>query len=392
MANTLNLGNGNWATKEDSLLAYNAENGNFKPLPFDFTRASSATVVNKAGLIETVGSGEPRIDFNNDAKGALLLEPTRSNLLSYSNDFSNADWINNGVTINANQVVSPNGALNADLLTGVSGGFGVVKFSTWTATNKVASCFAKKGSTDLFQISNKSSSNRYVIFDLSNGIVSEESTGWTGSIENFGNGWYRCTAISNSETGTFSLGVTAASESVYIWGSQLEQGSYPTSYIPTYGSVVTRVDDNIALTLPNSNSFNSSNGFTIFGEFISNGGSGASNSFIQADGNVGYLGFGSTGSVFRARANDGTSNELFNSSSSIFTDSKLALSVDSNGFSMYADGVSFANGNRDFSGINSLDNVIFRDGTEEFGSLRISDFRIYNTRLTNSELQALTAI
>ena len=44
MANTLNLGtNGNWATKKDSLLAYNSENGNFKPLPFHFERASYAT-------------------------------------------------------------------------------------------------------------------------------------------------------------------------------------------------------------------------------------------------------------------------------------------------------------------------------------------------------------
>ena len=63
MANTLKFGNGNWATKEGSALAYNDENGNFKPLPFDFSRASNATVVNKDGLIEVVGSGQPRIDF-----------------------------------------------------------------------------------------------------------------------------------------------------------------------------------------------------------------------------------------------------------------------------------------------------------------------------------------
>ena len=42
MANTLNLGDGNWATKKDSLLGYNSENNNFKPLPFDFTRSSSS--------------------------------------------------------------------------------------------------------------------------------------------------------------------------------------------------------------------------------------------------------------------------------------------------------------------------------------------------------------
>ena len=63
MANTLKLGAGKWATGTDTVLAFNDENNNFKPLPFDFSRASSATVVNQSGLIETVGSGEPRIDF-----------------------------------------------------------------------------------------------------------------------------------------------------------------------------------------------------------------------------------------------------------------------------------------------------------------------------------------
>ena len=69
MANTLKFGNGQWATGNGTALAYNDENANFKPLPFDFTRASSGTVVNQSGLIETVGSGIPRIDFQDNTKG-----------------------------------------------------------------------------------------------------------------------------------------------------------------------------------------------------------------------------------------------------------------------------------------------------------------------------------
>ena len=99
MSNTLNLGAGIWGTKEDSLLAYNNENGNYKPLPFDFTRASSATVVNKAGLIETVQSGIPRIDFLGNTNGALLLEPQRTNLITQSEAFGNAYWTKSGATI-----------------------------------------------------------------------------------------------------------------------------------------------------------------------------------------------------------------------------------------------------------------------------------------------------
>jgi len=100
MSNTLNLGtDGNWATKKDSLLAYNSENGNFKPLPFNFTRSTSATRVNKDGLIEVVTNNKPRIDFLNDSNGSLLLEPQRTNLIQYSKDFINSYWTKSGARI-----------------------------------------------------------------------------------------------------------------------------------------------------------------------------------------------------------------------------------------------------------------------------------------------------
>ena len=118
MSNTLKFGNGEWYGKKDTILAYNDENSNFKPLPFSFDRASSATVINKDGLIETVGSGEPRIDYKDDSKGALLLEPSRSNLITYSEDFDNA-WINQlwskqNINLTSNYELSPSGLLNAD--------------------------------------------------------------------------------------------------------------------------------------------------------------------------------------------------------------------------------------------------------------------------------------
>jgi hypothetical protein len=85
MANTLKFGNGQWATKVGSTLAYNDEGGNFKPLPFNFTRSTSGTRVNKDGLIEVVTNNKPRIDFLNDSNGALLLEPSRTNFYGAHN-------------------------------------------------------------------------------------------------------------------------------------------------------------------------------------------------------------------------------------------------------------------------------------------------------------------
>ena len=99
MANTLKFGNGEWYGKKDTILAYNDENSNYKPLPFDFSRASNATVINKDGLIEEVGSGQPRIDYLGNTKGALKLEPQRTNILTQSQAFDNAYWSKSGASV-----------------------------------------------------------------------------------------------------------------------------------------------------------------------------------------------------------------------------------------------------------------------------------------------------
>ncbi len=87
MAQKLKFGNGTFATKEGSTLAYNDENNNFKPLPFTTTRNSIATRVNKEGLIEVVGNDKPRIDYTDSADGVLLLENSSTNSLVQSNQF-----------------------------------------------------------------------------------------------------------------------------------------------------------------------------------------------------------------------------------------------------------------------------------------------------------------
>ena len=86
MAQTLKFGNKTWATKVGSTLAYNDENGNYKPLPFAFTRSTSATRVNKEGLIEVVKSNVPRIDYTDTSDGCYFLEKAATNLITYSED------------------------------------------------------------------------------------------------------------------------------------------------------------------------------------------------------------------------------------------------------------------------------------------------------------------
>jgi hypothetical protein len=112
MANPkLKLGNDIWATKQKSLLAYNDEGGNYKSIPFQVDRISGGTYVGRNGLIQSAASNEPRIDFTSNTKGALLLEPQRTNYALNSNDAS--QWGNVGgsqsITKTQNYSTAPDG-------------------------------------------------------------------------------------------------------------------------------------------------------------------------------------------------------------------------------------------------------------------------------------------
>ena len=260
MANTLKFGNGEWATKKGSTLAYNDENGNFKPLPFTFDRASEATRVNKDGLIEVVSNNEPRIDFLNDSKGALLLELQRSNILLQSNQFDTTWILSSSIDLTSGQI-GVGGSNNAWLLKRNSTGSRYVQQSLSLSSAKYSySVYLKAESTNwafIWSYDGSASVNAY--FDLENGVVGQTGGALDSTnIESVGNGWYRCTLIYTQATDliriypAYSNGniSTGTDNGIYIQYAQIEQGSYPTSYIPTQGSAVTRVEDSCSQTVP----------------------------------------------------------------------------------------------------------------------------------------------
>ena len=246
MANTFKFGNGNWAVKDGYALAYNDENNNFKPLPFDFTRASSATRVNKQGLIETVPSGKPRIDFTDNTSGHLLLEPSRTNNMSHSEDFS--VYTSAAASRTANAGTSPTGENNATLVYPSSSGSnrGLYKL-TATSTTATLSCFVKRSGKNFAILGSDNNSTYYCVFDLENENVAYEATNYTGKIEKYPNGWYRISStyvsstaqnypfvgVADNSSGTVTADGT---NGILIFGMQYEYNSYQTSYIPTEGS------------------------------------------------------------------------------------------------------------------------------------------------------------
>ena len=402
MANTLNLGDGNWATKEGSLLGYNSENKNFKPLPFDFSRGSTATRVNKDGLIETVGANEPRIDFKDDSKGALKLEPSRSNVLHYSSDFS--QWSTaSGASVVGNKL-------------GVGGSNDAFEFfSDGTSSTRLFyavsitgessySLFAKKNTLDYISLYANDDSNARVWFNLDNGTLGNQEGGGTGVIEDYGNGWYRCTLkwtssnlvnvrIYNSNENDV-VGGTAGS--VYIQYAQLEQGSYATSYIPTQGSAVTRLADTCSQTVPDgvigqpegtmyveTTKWVPSNNGRIFA--ISDGTTSNYISIIQNTTFSNYAVYIAVGGVTQL---------AYTETQEIPDNSKIAISYKQNDFAISVNGEIV---HTDTSGNVPTVSKIYLGSRENgsytyYSSNPIKEAKLYNTRLSNSELQALTQV
>lgn len=245
---TIEIGNGNWAVKDGKLLGYRLnEQSGYKPVEFDFTRVTKATRVNKEGLIEEVAENIPRIDYSNDKNGELLVEPPRTNLITWSEQITS--WSQNDSVTENNVDVSPNGLQTASKVTvNADNGFsGVVRTAAVTTGIDYTFSVYLKADTPV---------------DLFIGILSP-SIGTTVSVTNE---WQRFTFTTTATvTGNrFPQVGTLLNEAVefYMWGAQFEQGSYATSYIPTEGSAVTRNGD--IITTSNLSSLLGQSEGTIF--------------------------------------------------------------------------------------------------------------------------------
>ena len=260
---------------------------------FDFTRGTIATRINAQGLIEQVASGENRLNYSLlDGKVVgcphLLLEPERTNSIPYSEDATNWSTLNSSVLATSNQVISPDGTLNADKLIPASGsvtsnGGRYINFSSTASTDYSVSVFVKQGEYRYVTFSYGSSSAYGFHFDLQDGVIIQELsnaqyTSISREVESFTNGWYRL-KISLTDTigqATRFISVRPANElptainnnyattgdgtsGIYVWGLQLEQGSYATSYIKTDGSQNTRAAETCTGS-GNAATFNDSEG------------------------------------------------------------------------------------------------------------------------------------
>jgi len=383
---------------------------------FNFTRSGSATRINSQGLIETVGNGVSRLNYpmiDGKVVGCPhhILEPARLNRVTNSEEFT-GNLVN--LTVNRNQIISPNGTLNADRILDSNGNGehfisnGGFSGSIVNGTDYVVSCFFKSdGTGGQGVVRTYVGAWIYAIFNLDNGIISTVKSGGNAKMEDYGNGWYRCslsvTAVGDYPSTFVQIGIGnslnqfsyqgASSLGNYFWGVQFEQGSYETSYIPTNGSTVTRSAET-ANGSGDAATFNDSEG-VLMAEFKGLSSSDTSNRRLGITKNGTYegvrlqMGNGTIGATLY----DGTTNQYsksVNIDNSIFH--KVALKYKANDFAIYIDGFEYesqSNGSTFVEG--TLDDISFDyvGGNPFYGKTK--QVQYYDSALTDSELEQLTS-
>ena len=363
-----------------------------------FNRDSSATRVNKSGLIESISTDVPRLDYSDGGCPSLLLEPASTNLVSYSQDFSQSDWdkllggAGSAPIVTSNYATSPDGTLNASrVVFNLGGGTTISDFSrirqTATATTPTLSCYLKSNTTESYDLALSYSGD-------SINVVTVTPNQWT-RVE------YQATA-----SGTFAFrlelrGSYTANDTADIlaWGAQLEEQPFATSYIPTTGSAVTRSQDTASKT-GLSSYINSSEGVLYvetkglsdlpsISRYISLSRDGES-SFYD---NMLMIQHRANGTL-RVYANGGvTANIHFNIDIDFAENHKIAVLYKLNGYKLFVDGVEQSLfGTPVQTVFSGLDNLSFNLRTAGNWNGSIRDLRVYNTTLTDLELTNLTTI
>jgi hypothetical protein len=376
------------ATSGDGFLVYGAQVNNGALAPY-FPTTDRLNV--------------PRLTYQNGGGGcpSLLLEKQSTNLVTYSEQFDNANWVKlGGASVTANTAISPDGTQNADTLacgttTALKNGVG-----TGGAIPFTASIYVKQINFNIFTIGMTDDAleefqYQYNLDTLA--VTGSSTTVWTntsGTITSVGNGWFRVTMTGTKGTiGAARMLVKgqATSKNYYIWGAQLEQSSYPTSYIPTTSASATRVADVCSKTgigaliggtsgtvffdIKTNPTLSSAN-YKQFCYYFTSGGA---QSYMFLDG------------ANKLQTNSNWGSLFYNTAFQPNTRYKVALVFAPNDFALYVNGVSVATASSGTPN-NNADITIGQLAGGENCEFVFNQYTHFPSRLTNSELASLTTI
>ena len=368
----------------------------------------------------------PSIDYSGGGCPSILLEPQTTNLNTFSEDFTDVSYNKTRATISSNVTLSPDGNDTADKLiaTTDNNNHQVSKTYSNTVGSKVSfSVFVKKSELIYCQLrivdnatNNGGTLNAFnAHYDLQNGVITStlesgivNSLNPFSSIKSFNNNWYRCeigfTKSSDqvrTDIAIFTSNIaTAATNPVYvgnnvdgifIFGLQLEERA-ATSYIPTLGSAVTRLQDQLIKT-GISNLIGQTEGvfFIESAALVTNDGiravtltDGTSNNRIQ----IRYEGFNNS-IFFVFQSNGGFVTVLTRTVVDITQFLKIAIRYSANEVSIFIDGVKVITNNTIALPLN-LNKLSFDigTGTLQFNA-KVNSLLLFKTYLSDNEMQLL---
>ncbi len=363
----------------------------------------------------------PRIDYTNGSCPSILVEPQRTNLLTYSEQFNNVSWIKSNLSITANATTAPDGTLTADKLVENSSNANHLVQKAVVASNAVYtfSVFAKKSERNWVVLRgvNASFQNVKAWFNIDAGTIGTLENGATAKITNVGNGWYKLEMTIPSFSTGFEFRVSTSTgnnvdsytgdgtSGLFIWGAQLEAGSYPTSYIPTVASSVTRNADVISKT--GISSLIGQTEGTVFIEHIYN--TEITNPIGADDIVIGFsngtlsnllliIHYGSGVNSYNNKLrlyirNAGADQALIDLAGTTTGTYKIAVAYKNNDVAFYVNGVQV--GIDTSVSVPTLSNLYLYDflGTNtKYNTDKVKSAAIWKTRLTNAELATLTTI
>ena len=231
-----------------------------------YTPTTSVAIMNYIPVLQTAAANQARFDFDpitGEAKG-LLIEEARSNLILGSADLTTG-WTLTNVTRKLAATIAPDGTLAATKL--IESTAANTYHETYTSLSLTSgtmyafSVYAKAGERSTLTVLNQATYNVQASFNLLTQVVTQLVGTSINTITPVGNGWYRCSVCvvaDSTKTGYFNLdvGIGATNPSytgdgysgLYVWGAQVEVGTYPTSYIQTTSAQITRVADSAYLT------------------------------------------------------------------------------------------------------------------------------------------------
>lgn len=345
---------------------------------FNVTRATTATRVNASGLIESVASGIPRLDYPlGGGCPALLVEPAATNLALHSRDLTNAVWSGTTVTTEKNAVGADGVASGATTLTATAASGTVLQALSHASQSRVFSAFIRRVTgTGAIQLTTNGGTNWDTV-TITNNYTQ-----------------VACVARAATASGTVGFRMAVSGDVIEVDFTQGEVGPVATSPNATTSGTVTRNADVINLSGAVSGCIGQTEG-TLYIECQADA---ANNDviFINTAGlNPGsnYIGiFKISTNLYRAQVV--ASGSTINITQSVATSGfiKAALAYKTGDTALFINGVQVGSTNTTAFAFNAaLSSIRFiADSAIGAKPASIRAAALYATRLTDSELATLT--